>query len=55
MTTKDIVGLGILGAVFAVFILILVWTVRPHSNKSHSPEQSIFVQQRVKNLDKSNK
>lgn len=52
MTTRDKIGIGMIIALFAVLILGILWTVRPYSDKIHAPEDSIFIQQRMRNLEK---
>ena len=53
MTTRDKIGVVVIVVLFVVLILILTWTVRPHSDTVHAPEDSIFIQQRMINLQKS--
>ena len=53
MTTRDKIGVVVIVVLFVVLILILTWTIRPHSDTVHAPEDSIFIQQRMINLQKS--
>lgn len=53
MTRKDKIGLGFLICLFVVFAALLVATLRPISNTVRKPEDSVIVQQRIKNLQKS--
>lgn len=52
MTKRDKIGVAVLIALFIFFIVALVMTLKP-LGPSISPEQSVFVQQRIKNLEKS--
>lgn len=52
MTRRDKVGLGVLIALFVFLIVTLVYTFRPFGNASRSPENSVFVEQRLINLHK---
>jgi hypothetical protein len=54
MTVRDKIGVGVLIGLFVLFGLILWWTVRPGEGPAHSPEDSIFVKQRMINLQKGN-
>ncbi len=51
MTTRDKIGLAILIGLFAAFCIILALTIEPRGG-SHAPEDSIFVRQRMINLNK---
>ncbi len=51
MTTRDKIGLGVLIGLFVAFCVILVLTIKPWGG-SHAPEDSIFVRQRMINLNK---
>ena len=53
MTKRDIMGIIFLIVLFAIFIGILIATVRPMSNKRFGTDNNVFVQQRLKNLEKS--
>lgn len=53
MTTRDKIGVGVIIFLFIILVLILAWTVRPMSGTVRAPEDSIFVQQRMINLQKS--
>jgi hypothetical protein len=53
MTRRDKVGLGVLIALFVLFAVLLVWTLRGTAKPGHAPEDSIFVRQRIINLNKS--
>ncbi len=52
MTSRDKIGVLLLVLLFTALCLVLVWTVKPHG-PAHAPKDSIFVQQRIKNLEKS--
>jgi hypothetical protein len=52
MTRRDKVGLLILIVLFIVLGSILFWTVTPFG-PGYRPQDSIFVQQRIINLQKS--
>ena len=54
MTKRDKVGLLVLSLLFAFFVAVLVWTVRPAGSGSGDAAGSFFVQQRVRNLQKGN-
>lgn len=45
-------GIGIIVVLFCVLGLLLYLTVKPNSDKVYTPEESIFVQQRMKNIQK---
>ena len=51
MTKRDKIGLGILIGLFFVLCVILALTTKPWGG-SHEPEDSIFVRQRMINLQK---
>ncbi|HOD50694.1 MAG TPA: hypothetical protein PLM14_11465 [Candidatus Hydrogenedentes bacterium] len=51
MTTRDKIGLGILIGLFVAFSVFLALTTRGWGGH-HAPEDSIFVRQRVINLNK---
>ena len=53
MSRRDKIGLALLVVTFVLFVIALAWTVRPYSDTVRSPEESIFVQQRMKNIEKS--
>jgi len=53
MSRNEKIGLGALIAIFVLFVAILIATVRPFSNTIRSPEKSVFVEQRLINLQKS--
>jgi hypothetical protein len=55
MTARDKWGVAILISLFALLILVLVWTVKPTGPSSHSPGESPIVKQRIINLQKSGK
>ena len=52
MTKREKIGTVVLLALLAVFALLLVFTVRPLSSHSYTPEKSFFIQQRMRNLAK---
>jgi hypothetical protein len=54
MQTRDKWGIAIFVALFALFSLILVWTYQTPSGPVRQPEDSVFVRQRILNLEKSN-
>ncbi len=54
MTTNEKIGLGVLVSLFVVFCAVLVWTFQPAGGEAKDVEDSIFVQQRVINLQKDN-
>ena len=53
MTKQEKIGLGILVLLFVVLIGILAVTVKPFSEGDRDFETNIFVEQRMKNLQKS--
>lgn len=53
MTRQEKIGLGILILLFAVFVGILAVTVKPFDSGERDFETNIFVEQRMKNLQKS--
>ena len=53
MSRRDKIGLTILITLFLIFGALLVATLRPLSNTVRQPEDSVIVQQRIKNLEKS--
>lgn len=54
MTKRDKIGLVLLSLLFAFFVAMLVWMVRPVGSGSGDPSESFFVQQRIRNLQKGN-
>jgi len=54
VTTNEKIGLGVLVSLFVVFCAVLVWTFQPVGGEAKDVEESIFVQQRVINLQKDN-
>jgi hypothetical protein len=52
MTRRDKIGIAGLIALFVTFTAALVWTAQPRV-ESHDPSESFFVQQRIRNLEKS--
>lgn len=50
MSKRDKIGLGILIALMVAFCLVLIWTVKGFGGQARSPEDSVFVQQRIKIL-----
>jgi len=52
MTQRDKIGLGILALLFVLLATALVWVSRGPRQPGHDPSESIFVKQRVINLNK---
>ena len=52
MTRKDKIGVVILIGLFIIFGIALALTTKPFG-ESHDPQDSFFVQQRIRNLEKS--
>jgi len=52
MTKRDRIGVAILIALFVLLILTIVFISKP-AGPAIRPEESVFVQQRIKNLEKS--
>jgi len=55
MVHQEKIGLAIVIALFAVLMVLIGWVFRPEPKKSHAPEDSIFIQQRMINLQKGQK
>jgi len=53
MTKQEKIGLAAIIALFVVLIGILAVTVKPFSESERDFETNIFVEQRMKNLQKS--
>lgn len=53
MTKQEKIGLGVIVLLFLLFVGILVVTVKPMSDTERDFETNIFVEQRMKNLQKS--
>lgn len=53
MTKQEKIGLGVIVLLFAVFVGILAVTVKPFSDGERDFETNIFVEQRMKNLQRS--
>ncbi|MCC6487192.1 MAG: hypothetical protein IT364_06800 [Candidatus Hydrogenedentes bacterium] len=56
MTRRDMMGVIVLIALFVVLTVVVIFTTRPKGDpakKSVEPEDSFFVQQRIRNLQKS--
>jgi hypothetical protein len=52
MTRREKIGLVVIIGLFAVLILVVAWGFSPGSQTTHAPEDSIFIRQRVINLQK---
>jgi len=52
MTQRDKIGLGVLVVLFVLFAASLVWVLRATRGPAHDPSESVFVKQRVINLNK---
>lgn len=52
MTTRDKIGAAILVALFVLLMGILIATFRRPYGPAHKPEESIFIKQRIINLQK---
>ena len=52
MKRREKIGLAVIIGLFAILILVVAWGFRPDSKTTHSPEDSIFVRQRIINLQK---
>lgn len=52
LSRRDRVGVFVLILLFVVFVLIMIWRAHPPFGSAKSPEDSVFVQQRLKNLQK---
>lgn len=55
MTRRDKIGIGVIIALMALLGVVLVWTFRPMGTANRSFEDSVIVQQRIINLQKSNR
>jgi len=53
LTFRDKVGLVILVLLFVVLFAVLWFTLKPYGPESRSPEESVIIQQRMRNLEKS--
>lgn len=53
MTTREKVGLVVLTTLLAVLCIVLITVFRKPPGPTHSPAESIFIQQRLINLEKS--
>lgn len=56
MTRRDMIGTIVLIALFVVLTVIVVLTTKPKGDPTKDPvepEDSFFVQQRIRNLQKS--
>lgn len=53
MTKQEKIGLGLLVLLFVLFVGILVVTVKPFDEGERDFETNIFVEQRMKNLQRS--
>jgi len=52
MTQRDKIGLGVFVALFILLAALLVWVLRGTSRPGHDPSESVFVKQRILNLNK---
>ena len=52
MTQRDKIGLGVLAALFILLAAILVWVLRGTRRPGQDPSESVFVKQRIINLNK---
>lgn len=52
LSQRDKVGLGIIIALLLALMGALVLTMSPPQGGAGSPEESVFVQQRIRNLQK---
>lgn len=53
MTSKEKTGLIAIIVLFALFGILLVWTLRPVGDASGGAEDSVLVQQRIRNLQEN--
>ena len=56
MTRRDMIGTIVLIALFVVLTVIVIFTTKPKGDATKDPvepEDSFFVQQRIRNLQKS--
>ena len=53
MTSRDKVGAFVLVALFVVLCLLLMFVYRRPFGSVRSPSESIFVKQRITNIEKS--
>jgi len=53
MTHKEKLGIGIIIGLFVIFGLLLWFTMEPPAGGSGSFENNVIIDQRVKNLNKS--
>jgi hypothetical protein len=52
MTKRDRIGVVVLIALFVILIVTMILISKP-AGPAIRPEESVFVQQRIKNLEKS--
>ena len=52
MTRREKIGLAVIIGLFAALILVVAWGFSPGSKTTHAPEDSIFMRQRIINLQK---
>jgi hypothetical protein len=52
MSQRDKIGLGVIIALMLALMAALALTLDPPTGNAKSPEESVFVQQRIKNLQK---
>ena len=52
MTQREKIGLGVLVALFVLLASLLVWVLRGTGRPGHDPSESVFVKQRIINLNK---
>lgn len=53
MTSKEKTGLVVVIVLFAMFGVLLVLTMRPAGNATGGAEDSVLVQQRIRNLQEN--
>lgn len=52
LSTRDKIGLGIIIGLMVLLLAIFTLTVQPPKGNATGPEDSVFVKQRMKNLQK---
>lgn len=52
MTQREKIALGVFVALFILLAAILVWVLRGTRQPGHDPSESVFVKQRIINLNK---
>ena len=53
MAKKDLLGIAFISLLFVVLLTLLALIIRPGARPGGTAEDSIFVQQRIKNIEKS--